>query len=63
MKDVHRTSTGVEIGCMYQEPMRQLNPDEERIQRALLDKEGPDSVWSALYKTFLSTFGVNNERT
>ena len=62
MKQIYTTKAGIEIGCMYQEPMRQLNPDEERIQRALLNKRGPDSVWVALYKIFLSILGVNNER-
>jgi hypothetical protein len=53
MKDVYRTSTGVEIGCMYQKPMHQLNPDEEEIQRALLGEHRPDQVWMMLYTMFL----------
>jgi hypothetical protein len=67
MKDVYRTSTGIEIGCMYQKPMRQLNSDEEEIQRALLGMRGPDYVSMALYIIFLvvvftmlaMTFGSN----
>jgi hypothetical protein len=67
MKDVYRTSTGIEIGCMYQKPMRQLNSDEEEIQRALLGMRGPDHVSIALYIIFLvvlftmlaMTFGSN----
>jgi len=53
MKDVYRTSTGVEIGCMYQKPMHQLNHDEEEIQRALLGEHRPDQVWMMLYTMFL----------
>lgn len=53
MKDVYRTSTGIEIGCMYQKPMHQLNRDEEEIQRALLGIRGPDHVSMALYIMFL----------
>ena len=53
MKDVYKTRTGLEIGCMYQKPMRQLNSDEEQIQRALLGIRGPDHVSMALYIIFL----------
>ena len=53
MKDVYRTSTGIEIGCMYKKPMHQLNHDEEEIQRALLGMRGPDQVSIALYIMFL----------
>jgi hypothetical protein len=53
MKDVYRTSTGIEIGCMYQKPLRQLNSDEEEIQRTLLEGGGPDHVSIALYIMFL----------
>ena len=53
MRDVYRTKTGLEIGCMYQKPMRQLNSDEEQIQRALLGIRGPDHVSMALYIMFL----------
>ena len=53
MKDVYRTSTGIEIGCMYKKPMHQLNSDEEEIQRALLGMRGPDQVSIALYIMFL----------
>jgi len=63
MKDVYRTSTGIEIGSMYRKPMPQLTQEEEMIQRALLHTPGPDSVWSVLYKMFLSMLGVKNERT
>ena len=53
MKDVYRTSTGIEIGCMYKKPTYQLNSDEEEIQRALLGMRGPDQVSIALYIIFL----------
>jgi hypothetical protein len=53
MKDVYRTSTGIEIGCMYKKPMHQLNRDEEEIQRALLGIRGPDHMSMALYILFL----------
>lgn len=53
MRNVYRTKTGIEIGCMYQKPMRQLNSDEEQIQRALLGIRGPDHVSMALYIMFL----------
>jgi len=53
MKDVYRTSTGIEIGCMYKRPTHQLNHDEEEIQRALLGIQGPDHVSIALYIIFL----------
>jgi len=53
MKDVYRTSTGIEIGCMYKRPTHQLNSDEEEIQRALLGMRGPDHVSIALYIMFL----------
>jgi hypothetical protein len=38
---------------MYQKPLRQLNSDEEEIQRALLEGGGPDHVSIALYIMFL----------
>jgi hypothetical protein len=53
MKDVYRTKTGIEIGCTYQKPLRQLNSDEEEIQKALLGIQGPDHVSIALYIMFL----------
>ena len=53
MKDVYRTKTGIEIGCMYQKPLPQMNSDEEEIQRALLGMRGPDQVSIALYIIFL----------
>jgi hypothetical protein len=53
MKDVYRTSTGLEIGCMYKRPLHQLNSDEEEIQRVLLGMRGPDHVSIALYIMFL----------
>ena len=49
MKNVHRTSTGIEIGCMYQKPLPQMNSDEEEIQRALIGMRGPDHVSITLY--------------
>jgi hypothetical protein len=49
MKDVYRTSTGIEIGCMYKKPTHQLNADEEEIQRALIGMRGPDHVSITLY--------------
>ena len=49
MKDVYRTSTGIEIGCTYQKPLPQMNSDEEEIQRALLGMRGPDHVSITLY--------------
>ena len=63
MKETYTTKTGIEIGCMYQRPLRQLNPDEEKIQIALLNKRGPDDMLVALYKIFASALGVKNERT
>lgn len=53
MRDVYKTKTGLEIGCMYKRPLRQLNADEEEIQRALLGMRGPDHVSIALYIMFL----------
>ena len=53
MRDVYRTKTGLEIGCMYQKPMRQLNSDEEQIQRALLGIRGPHPMLGVLYIIFL----------
>jgi hypothetical protein len=49
MRDVYRTSTGIEIGCMYQKPLPQMNSDEEEIQRALIGMRGPDHVSITLY--------------
>ena len=53
MRDVYRTKTGIEIGCMYQKPLPQLNRDEEEIQRVLLGVRGPDHVSMTLYIIFL----------
>lgn len=53
MKDVYKTKSGLEIGCMYKRPLRQLNSDEEEIQRALLGMRGPDHVSITLYIIFL----------
>jgi hypothetical protein len=53
MKDVYRTKTGIEIGCMYKKPMHQLNRDEEEIQRVLLGIRGPDHMSMTLYIIFL----------
>ena len=58
MKDVYRTSTGIEIGCMYQKPLHQLNEEEEEIQRALLGVQGPDYMLITLYIIFLVAFFV-----
>lgn len=58
MKDVYRTSTGLEIGCMYQKPLHQLNEEEEEIQRALLGVQGPDYMLITLYIIFLVAFFV-----
>ena len=49
MRDVYKTKTGIEIGCMYQRPLRQLNSDEEQIQRALLGVRGPAHISMSLY--------------
>jgi hypothetical protein len=53
MKDVYRTSTGIEIGCMYKKPLRQLNRDEEEIQRVLLGVRGHTHMSITLYIIFL----------
>ena len=63
MKDLPKTKTGIEIGSKYEKPLPQLTQEEELIQRALLHTSGPDSMWSVLYKMFLSILGVKNERT
>lgn len=54
MKNVYRTSTGIEIGCMYKKPLRQLNSDEEEIQRALLGIRGHNRRLMTLYIIFLA---------
>jgi hypothetical protein len=53
MRDVYKTKSGLEIGCMYQKPLRQLNGEEEEIQSVLLGdrRSGPMSM--ALYAMFL----------
>ena len=53
MRDVYKTKTGLEIGCMYKRPLRQLNADEEEIQRVLLGIRGPDHMSMTLYIIFL----------
>jgi hypothetical protein len=53
MRDVYKTKSGLEIGCMYKRPLRQLNSDEEEIQRVLLGIRGPDHMSMALYIIFL----------
>ncbi len=53
MRDVYKTKSGLEIGCMYKRPLRQLNHDEEEIQRVLLGIRGPDHMSMALYIMFL----------
>ena len=59
MKDTHRTSTGIEIGSMYQKPLPQLTQEEEMIQRALLYTSGPDSMYLILYKIFLVVLSLS----
>lgn len=54
MKDVYRTKTGVEIGCMYEKPLRQLSHDEEIIQRALLGIRSPNPAYICLYAVLLT---------
>jgi hypothetical protein len=58
MRDVYKTKSGLEIGCMYQKPLRQLNEEEEEIQRVLLGVQGPDYVSITLYIMFLVAFFV-----
>ena len=53
MRDVYKTKSGLEIGCMYKRPLRQLNSDEEEIQRVLLGIRGPDHMSMTLYIIFL----------
>ena len=53
MKNIYRTSTGIEIGCMYVKPLRQLNQDEEVIQRALLGVRRTNPLAPVLYALFL----------
>lgn len=63
MKTLYKTKTGIEIGCAYQRPMPRPDADGELIQSVLLYGRRPDSMWSVLYKMFLSMLGVKNERT
>ena len=59
MKDVYRTKTGVEIGCMYQKPLPLPTREEEIIQRVLLHAQGPDYVSIVTYAVFLCVvFGL-----
>jgi hypothetical protein len=54
MKDVYRTKTGIEIGCMYKRPLPSLNEDELEIQRVLLGVRGPNRMLMTLYIIFLA---------
>jgi len=53
MRDVYKTKSGLEIGCMYKRPLRQLNRDEEDIQRVLLGDRRSGSMSMTLYILFL----------
>lgn len=53
MRELYKTKTGIEIGCMYQKPMPQPTPEEELIQRALLHAQGPDYVSLFAYVVML----------
>jgi hypothetical protein len=59
MKNVYRTKTGIEIGCMYQKPLPRPTQEEEKIQRALLYTSGPDSMYLILYKIFLVVLSLS----
>ena len=54
MKDVYRTKTGIEIGCMYQKPLPQPTQDEEMIQRVLLGIPLPNRTGACLYVVLLT---------
>ncbi len=43
-----RTSSGIEIGCAYLPPAPMPSEDAETIQRALLRKDTPRSMGSAI---------------
>ena len=54
MKNVYRTKSGVEIGCMYQKPLPQPTREEERIQRVLLGIPSPNRTGMCLYVVLLT---------
>ena len=54
MKDVYRTKTGIEIGCMYQKPLPQPTQEEEIIQRVLLGIPLPNRTGMCLYVVLLT---------
>lgn len=54
MKDVYRTKTGIEIGCMYQKPLPQPTREEEIIQRVLLGIPVPSRAGMCLYVVLLT---------
>ena len=54
MKDVYRTKTGIEIGCMYQKPLPQPTREEEIIQRVLLGIPAPSRAGMCLYVVLLT---------
>lgn len=54
MKDVYRTKTGIEIGCMYQKPLPQPTREEEIIQRVLLGIPNPNHTGMCLYVVLLT---------
>jgi hypothetical protein len=54
MKNVYRTKTGIEIGCMYQKPLPQPTREEEIIQRVLLGIPVPSRAGMCLYVVLLT---------
>ena len=54
MRDVYRTKTGIEIGCMYQKPLPQPTREEEIIQRVLLGIPVPSRAGMCLYVVLLT---------
>jgi hypothetical protein len=54
MKNVYRTKTGIEIGCMYQKPLPQPTREEEIIQRVLLGIPVPSRAGICLYVVLLT---------
>jgi hypothetical protein len=54
MKNVYRTKSGVEIGCMYQKPLPQPTPEEEVIQGVLLGIRRPNHTGMCLYVVLLT---------
>lgn len=49
MKNVFKTSTGIECGILYQRPLPNLveSHDSQLIQRALLSNQ-PKSIWTVI---------------